>query len=276
MTSIRARNVNHPGYRENLNQEKYGIIRGAILAALPAGDSREGMAFPNWKLKSRRHWTDRLFPCGCSQGQARYAGTPKRCSWTWKRAVSSSGCRPSHRSISERRHRRGIGRPECGGGDAEVARTGDAALPAALRRAWTILGDASGNRSQRYVHACGRLASTERDHSAVPPQGVLARNLRPIVQPQVTRGLSLEHASIETNPFRALLTQGPSIPLPRVSRRSHDSSRTVPARQAWSPRMRRSPRVPRVATELGPQPSPTSDSPVPANARVGRDGPHEG
>ena len=38
MSSIQARNVNHPEHRENLKAEKYNIIREAILAALPAYD----------------------------------------------------------------------------------------------------------------------------------------------------------------------------------------------------------------------------------------------
>lgn len=35
MTSIQARNVNHPDHRENLNAEKYNLIREAMLASLP-------------------------------------------------------------------------------------------------------------------------------------------------------------------------------------------------------------------------------------------------
>lgn len=34
MTSIEARNVNHPEHRENLKAEKYHIIREAMLAVL--------------------------------------------------------------------------------------------------------------------------------------------------------------------------------------------------------------------------------------------------
>ena len=34
MTSIRARNVNHPHHRENLKAEKYTVIREAMLASL--------------------------------------------------------------------------------------------------------------------------------------------------------------------------------------------------------------------------------------------------
>ena len=38
MSSIQARNVNHPEHRENLKAEKYNIIREAMLAALSAED----------------------------------------------------------------------------------------------------------------------------------------------------------------------------------------------------------------------------------------------
>jgi len=34
MTTIRARNVNHPEHRENLKAEKYSVIREAMLASL--------------------------------------------------------------------------------------------------------------------------------------------------------------------------------------------------------------------------------------------------
>ncbi|MCY4062183.1 MAG: hypothetical protein OXG53_07435 [Chloroflexi bacterium] len=34
MTSIQARNVNHPEHRENLKTEKYTVIREAMLASL--------------------------------------------------------------------------------------------------------------------------------------------------------------------------------------------------------------------------------------------------
>jgi len=34
MTSIQARNVNHPDHRENLKEEKYNLIREAMLASL--------------------------------------------------------------------------------------------------------------------------------------------------------------------------------------------------------------------------------------------------
>ncbi|MCY4536809.1 MAG: hypothetical protein OXE52_01120 [Chloroflexi bacterium] len=35
MTSIRARNVNHPDHQESLKADKYHIIREAMLSALP-------------------------------------------------------------------------------------------------------------------------------------------------------------------------------------------------------------------------------------------------
>lgn len=38
MTTIRARNVNHPERRENLKAEKYHLIRSAMLAVLPLTD----------------------------------------------------------------------------------------------------------------------------------------------------------------------------------------------------------------------------------------------
>jgi hypothetical protein len=46
MTTIKARNVNHPEHRENLKAEKYELVREAILGALPAPGSGEGMPFP--------------------------------------------------------------------------------------------------------------------------------------------------------------------------------------------------------------------------------------
>ncbi len=36
MTSIRARNINHPEHRENLKADKYHIIRAAMMAVLPS------------------------------------------------------------------------------------------------------------------------------------------------------------------------------------------------------------------------------------------------
>ena len=34
MSSMQARNVNHPNHRENLKTEKYAVIREAVLASL--------------------------------------------------------------------------------------------------------------------------------------------------------------------------------------------------------------------------------------------------
>lgn len=45
MASIQAQNVNHPEHRENLNVDKYTIIREAMLSALPTQDSGENMLF---------------------------------------------------------------------------------------------------------------------------------------------------------------------------------------------------------------------------------------
>ncbi len=64
MSTIRARNVNHPDHRENLKAEKYGIIREAMLASL----SQEAW-LPFSELEEKvRAWLDRqevpksLFP----------------------------------------------------------------------------------------------------------------------------------------------------------------------------------------------------------------------
>lgn len=55
MSSIQARNVNHPEYQENLNETKYTIVRDAILAVLPDDDSRSGLAFPELEDRVRAH-----------------------------------------------------------------------------------------------------------------------------------------------------------------------------------------------------------------------------
>ena len=51
MPSIQARNVNHPDYQENLKEEKYTIIREAMLAVLPEETGSEGMTFPQLEEK---------------------------------------------------------------------------------------------------------------------------------------------------------------------------------------------------------------------------------
>ena len=55
MTSIQAQNVNHPDHRENLKEEKYTVIREAMLAVLPAAAGSEGMAFPQLEEKVRAY-----------------------------------------------------------------------------------------------------------------------------------------------------------------------------------------------------------------------------
>lgn len=51
MSTIQARNVNHPDHRENLKEEKYNVIREAILAVLPAPDGDESMTFAELEEK---------------------------------------------------------------------------------------------------------------------------------------------------------------------------------------------------------------------------------
>lgn len=51
MTSIQARNVNHPEYREKLKEEKYTVIREAILTALSDNAGSDGMTFPQLEEK---------------------------------------------------------------------------------------------------------------------------------------------------------------------------------------------------------------------------------
>ena len=59
MTSIRARNINHPEHRENLKAEKYSIIREAMLASLPASD---WMPFSELEEKVRAYLEARDLP----------------------------------------------------------------------------------------------------------------------------------------------------------------------------------------------------------------------
>ena len=59
MSSIQARNVNHPEHRENLKAEKYNIIREAVLAALPADD---WMSFADLEDAVRARLKDRQVP----------------------------------------------------------------------------------------------------------------------------------------------------------------------------------------------------------------------
>ena len=45
MGSIEAKNVNHPGHSEPLNEKKYGHIKKAILHVLKSVTPEEGMSF---------------------------------------------------------------------------------------------------------------------------------------------------------------------------------------------------------------------------------------
>jgi hypothetical protein len=62
MGSIEAENVNHPGYRENLKEEKYTIIREAMLAVLPPPDDADGMSFADLETGVRTHLEERDVP----------------------------------------------------------------------------------------------------------------------------------------------------------------------------------------------------------------------
>lgn len=55
MPSIQARNVNHPEHRENLKEEKYTVIREAMLAVLPEHDSGQSMAFTELENQVRAY-----------------------------------------------------------------------------------------------------------------------------------------------------------------------------------------------------------------------------
>lgn len=59
MTSIRARNVNHPEHRENLKAEKYKVIREAILASL---SDEVWMPFSELEEKTRAWLDEREVP----------------------------------------------------------------------------------------------------------------------------------------------------------------------------------------------------------------------
>ena len=59
MSSIQARNVNHPERRENLKAEKYNIIREAILTVLPEDD---WMSFADMEDAVCARLTDKQVP----------------------------------------------------------------------------------------------------------------------------------------------------------------------------------------------------------------------
>ena len=59
MTSIQARNVNHPEHRENLKAEKYQVIREAMLASLSEED---WMSFSDLEDRVRARLVDQDVP----------------------------------------------------------------------------------------------------------------------------------------------------------------------------------------------------------------------
>ena len=59
MSSIKARNVNHPDHRENLKAEKYHLIREAMLSALPLED---WMPFSALEERVRAYLLDKKVP----------------------------------------------------------------------------------------------------------------------------------------------------------------------------------------------------------------------
>ena len=62
MSTIQAQNINHPEHRENLKEEKYTIIREAMLAVLPDEHSVEGIAFPQLEEGVRAYLNERDVP----------------------------------------------------------------------------------------------------------------------------------------------------------------------------------------------------------------------
>ena len=73
MSTIKAQNVNHPEHRENLKEEKYTIIREAMLATLPPAGSG-GMLFDELDTKVAAYLAEKnvpkeLFP---KQGSVRW------------------------------------------------------------------------------------------------------------------------------------------------------------------------------------------------------------
>lgn len=61
MSVIKAKNVNHPGYQENLKEEKYNIIRKAMLTHLPDSSS-DGMLFTQLEEKVTAHLAENNVP----------------------------------------------------------------------------------------------------------------------------------------------------------------------------------------------------------------------
>lgn len=61
MSTVKAQNVNHPDHQENLREEKYTIIREAMLANLPSRNS-EGMLFAQLEEKVAAHLAENNVP----------------------------------------------------------------------------------------------------------------------------------------------------------------------------------------------------------------------
>lgn len=61
MNTIKAQNVNHPDHQENLKEEKYTIIREAILATLPPAGSN-GMLFDQLDTNVAAYLADKNVP----------------------------------------------------------------------------------------------------------------------------------------------------------------------------------------------------------------------
>ena len=71
--TVQAKNINHPGHTEQLNERKYTVIREAILAVLPRGDAgmthREFTVQVEQVVKKRlKDEADELFPRRGSYG----------------------------------------------------------------------------------------------------------------------------------------------------------------------------------------------------------------
>ena len=60
MKTIKAQNVNHPDHRENLKEEKYTIIREAMLANLPG--SSDGLPFAQLEEKVAAYLAEKNVP----------------------------------------------------------------------------------------------------------------------------------------------------------------------------------------------------------------------
>ena len=61
MSTVKVQNVNHPEYQENLKEEKYSLIREAMLTALPDSSS-DGMPFAQLEQQVAAHLGARNVP----------------------------------------------------------------------------------------------------------------------------------------------------------------------------------------------------------------------